>query len=379
MIMKKILYLNNFMSRDIVKVRNNENIYSQPANNKINGILTSLQAAGCEVKILSSGLVNSKSFKKYPKMIEPYCGTEVVYCSIIDIPLLNTLSSIRAMYKEIKKEYKKRKVDNIIFYNYKPEVAWAAYFAKLFLKIPITIEYEDGYSYVDNISPFKRFMLRATEQKISKRIDSAILVTSLMEKYFRVPSVVVRGVINVPFFEECKAFQKTRNNKFTVLYSGGLDESRGINVLLKALDYCDFDFKLIITGKGMLDYSDPRIDFKGFVSHEEVKCLMMEADVLVQCQLANHDFGRVSFPSKLFEYIATGNNIISSHVSDVKQFAGDSLLYYENDDPRELAFNINKLFTIWDNNYNLNNPLVRKLCRDNIPSEIGLKIKKILN
>lgn len=366
------------MSQQIVDIRHNANIYSQPANNKITGILNSLQTAGCEVKILSSGLVNSKSFKKYGKCTESYCGAEVVYCPIWDIPLLNTLSSIWETYKEIKRENEQEKVDNIVFYNFKPEVAWAAYFSKVFLKIPITVEYEDGYSYVDGMSNFKSFLLRFTEQKVSQKLDSAILVTSLLKDKFSIPTVVVRGVINQFFYNECKNYLKDRNDKFTVLYSGGLDKSRGINVLLKSLEYCDFDFKVVITGKGKLDCSDPRIDFKGFISYEEVKQLMMSADVLVQCQLTKHDFGMVSFPSKLFEYIATGSYIISSDVSDVRQFAGDNLAYFENDNPQLLAREIGKAYLLWSQR-KLDRAKVKALCEENLPEHIGRKIVKKLN
>ena len=135
------------MTDEIVHIRNNQNIYSQPANNKIAGITEALLENDCKVKILSSGLVNGKTGKLYKKIMDKALGIDVVYCSIVDFPFINTISSVFFTYQQIKKENKKNKIDNIIFYNYKPEVAWAAWLAKKRLHIPITVEYEDGYAH----------------------------------------------------------------------------------------------------------------------------------------------------------------------------------------------------------------------------------------
>lgn len=361
------------MSEEIVEERNNFNTFSQPANNKVTGILKSLLAVGCNIIVLSSGLVNSRTGKIYKRKEEKYCGVSVIYCAILDIPLLNTLSSILYMYSEILRLHRMNKIDHIIFYNYKPEVAWPAYLAKCFLKIPITLEYEDGYSHVTELSLIKRFLFEKTEKIVSKKVDFAILVTSLMASQISIPNVIIRGVVNTALYEDCRRYNKKKNEKFTILYSGGLDEARGINVLLSAIPKLEFDCKVIVTGKGKLNFDDERVDFRGFVSYQEVKELMMQSDVLVQCQLEKHDFGSVSFPSKLFEYITTGNYIISSNVSDVKVFAGDCIDYYENDDSKQLALAIERAYKNWKNNL-IEISRVNSLCEKNLPENIGKKI-----
>ena len=297
--MKNIVYLNNFMSPDIIKKRNNPNMYSQPANNKITGILDALLSVNASITVISNGLVNSKTRKLYKKVKEQYHGVDIVYAAIRDYPLINTLSSIKNVYKEIKKIHKQKKIDNIIFYNYKPEVAWAAYLAKKRLKIPITVEFEDGYSNIKDLGRFKSLIFRLTENVVSKYIDSAILVNSLLETKVNVPSTVVRGVVSEEFYEVCKNYKKERNDLFTILYSGGLDKSRGIDVLIKALNYIPYDLKLIITGKGHIENKDSRIEFKGFLPYAEMKTMMMKADLLIQCQLVKDSFQNVSFPSKI--------------------------------------------------------------------------------
>ena len=281
------------------------------------------------------------------------------------------------MYKEIKKINKEKHIDNIIFYNYKPEVAFVALIAKKRLKIPITIEYEDGYSNVSTISKLKSIIFKYTEDKVSKAIDSAILVNSVLKEKYNVPNIVIRGVVNQKFYDECKKYKKKRNEVFTILYSGGLDETRGINVLINALKYVSIDLKLIITGNGNINFEDERIDFRGFVSYEEMKKIMMQADLLIQCQLVNSKFKDASFPSKIFEYIATNNFIISSKVADIESFCRNNIIYYDNDDSRDLAKKIEEVYDLWNSKCEMKTNL-DELCKENLPKTLGKKIDNIL-
>lgn len=379
--MKHIVYLNNYMLEDIINERNNKNIFSQPANNKINAIRKSLEVNKCDVKILSSGLVNNRSFKKY-KRLESELDKNVVYSPIIDIPLINTFSSALFMFFEIKKLNSKKPVDNIIFYNYKPEVAWAAWLSKKYLKIPITLEYEDGYYSVESIKGIKKMIFNYTEKIVSKNIDSAILVTSKLKSRVKTKNTVVRGMVDNDFLLKCKN-KKERNENITILYSGGLDKERGIEVLLESIDYIEEDFKLIISGKGNLEHKviekkDDRIEFIGFVDYSIVKENLMNADILVNCQLENHDFGEVSFPSKIFEYIATGNRIISSGVSDIKDFGKGCFYFYDDDDPKELAKAIKRAINDIENNKNEFIKNIENLCVNNTYENIGKDIINIL-
>lgn len=379
--MKNILYLNNFMLEDVINERNNENIFSQPANNKINGIRKSLEANGCKVTLLSSGLVNNKKFKFY-KTQKSTLDNKLIYCSIIDVPLINTMSSLISMYLKIRKFNKEKKIDNIIFYNYKPEVAWAAFLAKKLLHIPITVEYEDGYNSVEGMGKLKFYLFKLTEEYVGKNIDSAILVNSILREKINVPNVIVRGVVDENFLRQCD-LPKNNNEKITIVYSGGLDKERGIEVLLNSLDYINYDFELIISGKGCLEYKviekkDSRINYLGFTSYDIVKSTLRNADILVNCQLENHDFGQVSFPSKIFEYIATKNRIVSSRVADIEDFAGECFYFYKEDNPKYLADALKMAIRDIENDRNQYKCNIVKLCEDNTYINVGKKILKIL-
>ncbi|MDV5105571.1 hypothetical protein R2R32_02725 [Clostridium perfringens] len=66
--------------------------------------------------------------------------------------------------------------------------------------------------------------------------------------------MIVRGIIDERFLENCLKNKKDnyKNKKIKIMYSGGLDKERGIEVLLESLNYINYDFELIISGKGEL-------------------------------------------------------------------------------------------------------------------------------
>ncbi|MDY3746327.1 MAG: glycosyltransferase [Lachnospiraceae bacterium] len=374
--MKRVLYLCNYMTESIQKLRNNKASFSQAANNKVTGITKALLYNDCEVLILSSGLVNNKTGRFYPEVSEKIDLAQVIYAGMRDIPVLGSFSAAVHMYRLICRLHAEKKIDNIIFYNYKPEVALPALWAKKRLGIPITVEYEDGYSSIADIKGLKKLIFTKTEKIVSKKIDSAILVSAQLQPLFSVPTVVVRGVVNEDFYQECRNYKKRKNEKFTILYSGDLGKTRGVGVLYDALGSFKEDCRVVITGKGKLGANDPRIDFRGFVSYQEVKDLMKQADVLLQCQRTKDSFAQTSFPSKLFEYIATGNVIVSSAMDDVKRFAGDAIIYYENDDSKNLAESLEKAYLLYKKENN--NEKIERLCKENLPCNVGKYIVEIL-
>ncbi|MEG1312033.1 MAG: glycosyltransferase [Romboutsia sp.] len=379
--MKHIVYLNNYMLEELFEVRKNQEIYSQAANNKIGAIRKSLEINSCEVKIISSGLVNNNSLRIF-KTINSSKDRNLIYSGIVDLSFFNILTSIFFSFKEVNRINREKQIDNIIFYNYKPEVAWVAWLSKKILKIPITIEYEDGYYSTQAISKIKKYIFTFTEKIVSKNVDSAILVTSKLKGRVNVKSIVVRGVVDNDFIGG-SSLKKYNNSKIKIVYSGGIDRERGIEVLLNSLNYIEDDFELIITGRGNLEdlvrsNKDNRINFLGFVDYKKVKEVIQNADILINCQLENHNFGDASFPSKIFEYMATGNRIISSKVSDIECFAKECFYFYSNDNSKELASAIKQ--AIYDVKHNIdrygNN--TKNLCKNNTCESVGKKIIEIL-
>jgi len=380
--MKNIVYIGNYMLEDVIEKRNNKKVFSQAGQNKMELIYKSLNENNCKIKILSNGWMNNKTFKRY-KGFYSKINEDVYYIDIVDFPIINMITSIYYGYKKIKEIHSSNKIDDIIFYNYRPETAIIAYLANKYLNIPIIVEYEDGYFALGEISKIKRIIINKTEKIVSRYVKGAILVTSELKKRINTKSIIVRGICN----EEIMKKAKKNNNKNripVVMYNGGLEEVRGIKVLLEALKYTSSEFKLIITGRGECEKDiksnkDSRIEFLGYIPYNEVIHNMIQADILINCQLEKNNFGLASFPSKIFEYASTGNLILSSNVSDIREFMGNYISIYYNDNPYELAKKLDELLnSIKTNEHLYMRKKINEFCELNLPKEVGKIILKNL-
>ena len=331
------------MLDDIVKERKNKKVFSQAGNNKVSGIVKSLRLNECLVTILSQAITNNKTGKFY-NGFKSNLGKDLYYVPILDIPILNSISSIISTFLKVSKLNKIKKIDYVLFYNYKPETAITALFCKIFLNINIIVDYEDGYFSLKSISSVKRTIFNLTEKIVSRFISSAILVNSkLTERVGNKKCFVVRGIINDKILARVNSKIKKKNEKPVIMYSGGLDEERGVKVLLDSLKYIKEDFKLIISGSGPLSdyvekYPDKRIEYVGFIeNYNLVIDMLINSDILVNPQLSNIDFGIASFPSKVYEYLSTGNAIVSSDVADIEEYFEGCIYIYRDNSPELLA------------------------------------------
>ena len=87
----------------------------------------------------------------------------------------------------------------------------------------------------------------------------------------------------------------------------------------------------------------------GYLDYAAYKKELEETDICLNVQLAHHEFGNFSFPSKIFEYLSAGKLVISSDVADTKEALGDTLILYGEDDPRQLAAAIDRAIAIQKN------------------------------
>lgn len=133
---------------------------------------------------------------------------------------------------------------------------------------------------------------------------------------------------------------------YTLMYSGGLLEFKGIDLLLDAFTRLTGPrYRLLITGKGPLQErveqaakADPRISYKGYLtSHSEVLMLYREATLLINPQRSNLPTSRYTFPSKLIEYMATGRPVITTCTAGVEEEYGNFVFLLRDETPEGLA------------------------------------------
>lgn len=130
-----------------------------------------------------------------------------------------------------------------------------------------------------------------------------------------------------------KPFKTKLSTPLKVLYSGTYAPKDGVKYLIEGVikaNNSGCNCNLILTGKGadkdMKNVYDNKhlsyIDYRGFISDEEMMELQQNSDVLCMTR-TNSTFANFGFPFKLSEYLATGNIVLASNVGDVCKFIKD--------------------------------------------------------
>lgn len=223
-------------------------------------------------------------------------------------------------------------IENILF------IFWAKI---LGYKLIFAIE-EDYTFFRDKIKLISRFKFWTI-----KRLDfltchwaEAIIVISkyLRDKYLKLTK---KNVVLIPItarlnYNENK---KTFNTPLNVIYAGTFADKDGVEDIIEGFLLFNDVFKnaqLILTGKSaqQLQYkekfsSQKSIIFRGYVPDEEFYQILRDADILCMCRTES-DFANAGFPFKLGEYLATGNPVICTRVSDVETYLSERDAYLIN-------------------------------------------------
>ncbi len=159
--------------------------------------------------------------------------------------------------------------------------------------------------------------------------------------------------------------EKVQNSKFTLSYIGVLEQLRNPEVLWKVLDELVYEneefknkFQLKFVGRiddmilNEIERSSLKKSIKnlGYLSHSEANLEMQSSDLLLITNFPDESSKGI-IPGKIFEYLATGKQIISfgPKESDVKKILEEtnSGKHFSYDDESELKTFLLKKFNDW--------------------------------
>lgn len=230
---------------------------------------------------------------------------------------------------------KDRKSRNILFiYNgLNIEDFLLILFAKLVGYKIITDIVEDYSLHQEKISYRMRFKLM-TNNFLEKRISylsHGIVVLSdyLQQKFFRIVSDKV-PIINIPISASSNNKDRNRDsgNQIILCYSGSFGYKDGLYSLIEAFKIVNNKHKntvLKLSGTG----NDPdkylamagssNVNYVGYLSDEDYLSFIKSADILCMTRTGSK-YANAGFPFKLGEYLATGNPVIATEVSDLRKY-----------------------------------------------------------
>ena len=195
--------------------------------------------------------------------------------------------------------------------------------------------------------------------KECKKLNGMIVISTALQKYFKgmgIPKVeIVNMVVDSTRFEHLK---KSQDREKYIAYCGTASNNKdGVDRLIKAFSIFDqkvAGYKLYIIGKapskddeaGNLRLVDSlklksKVVFMGIVDASKMPQLLYDAEIVA---LARPDSlqARCGFPTKLGEYLLSGNPVVVTDVGDIPKFLKnkETALLSQSDDIDAFAENM---------------------------------------
>ncbi len=175
-------------------------------------------------------------------------------------------------------------------------------------------------------------------QKI-RGIDGFVVLTEHMFPMLKVnkPHIVMEGIAATNAMPVKKENSKADDLR-RIVYTGSLAKKYGVCELVDAFSTLDYDdIQLIICGNGDgVPYiedaarKDKRIKYLGTVSHDEALDQQRKAYLLVNPRNSKEAYTKYSFPSKIMEYMATGNPIVMYKLDGIPEEYNDYIYFCDN-------------------------------------------------
>ena len=298
---------------------------------------------GLQVNGVVCDTINScklPDYPHYPKKIVPAfewtteSGAKCKSVRYLNYKYINLLSKRISLVREAKawaRENLHEDVTVFVYQMHTPFMAAAATVKKIIPGARIVLIAPDLPQYMDmNMSRFKK-ILKAIDWKsickYCKAVDKYILYSRHMAEFLKLKEgswIVMEGSFDPSILIEDNGIQKD-SQKIAVMYSGVLDLRFGIRELLDAMNLLDDRYELWLTGNGNAvplikerANADPRICFYGFLpSRQDLLRKQHEATMLISTRDPSEVASRYCFPSKIFEYMASGNPVISTVIPGI--------------------------------------------------------------
>jgi glycosyltransferase involved in cell wall biosynthesis len=160
--------------------------------------------------------------------------------------------------------------------------------------------------------------------------------------------------------EEFFPSQFDKQKSFVIGYVGRVDNGKGVDVLLRSLTMCDFDYKAIIVGGGSIGHGsqideikklaetlhiDNKIEFIGSVEKSRLPYYYNQFSISIFPTLFQESFGMVGI-----EAMSCGVPVIGSNIGALPEYIIPDVNGYlfEPGNHQDLAFYLNKFYNLSD-------------------------------
>lgn len=289
------------------------------------------------IVLLSQGHSHRSGFNHQKESVHSeYSDIKEIYLSYYGKGIFRYLSEIISSTLWILKNIDKE--DVIISYNFEPKIAIPIILTKIIRKYKTIIEFEELYGHIDGkykiIQAFcEKWGIKTAYGFITCSSETAKIIRDLRKD--NPPVILSYGYPK----KISPSFQKEMNpiGKLHLLYSGSLDENRGVMELVTLMTSVEDIAYITITGRGILSpalqtisQNFNNIDYKGFLDKNQFEKLILDCDICVHPTPINSLFSKFSFPSKVIFYLNHGKNVLSTKLDVLLNSPyRNMVMYYE--------------------------------------------------
>lgn len=271
---------------------------------------------------------------------------------------LRIISRILKVRQEIKKGELLKDIDYVFVYSmHIPYLSALRKIKKKYPNIKTVLICPDLGIYMDlniNKKPIKA-LLKKIEEKIDKKllkyVDGFILFTEKMREYFcalNKPSTIVEGV-----YRDKYSLNDANKSKF-IMHAGTLNFNIGLEELILAFEKIENKTaELWFFGSGAMDdyiieksKENPRIKHMGFVDPQTLFEYEKQASLLVNVRDPKANFAQYSFPSKTFEYMASGTPFLTTNLPGIPEEYKEYLFIIESNEIEDIKSGIEKALSL---------------------------------
>lgn len=326
---------------------------------KFNRVLTEgFKKNGIETIVYSERPVNRNCCdKKYlSSETEFENGIRYYYARIFNIPVVGIVYAIIASFIWIL-IHSKKKTDIVVLDTFQLALTIGTMAACRIKKIPcigvVTDIPTKSQFYADGQKP--SFKSRFNNWLITKS-DGLILLTEQMDSVvnpYHKPYIVIEGFADLNNMEMSNEFDN-KYNKWTVMYTGGVNKKYGLDILLEGFVKANIpNSQLIIYGGGpytntVIDYakSNRSIIYGGIKNNREIVWEQMRATLLVNPRYTHHEFTQYSFPGKNIEYMASGTPTLTTDLPGMPEEYKAHVFIIENETTDGMAEKLKEISAI---------------------------------
>ena len=277
-------------------------------------------------------------------------GKNIGYLNYKYINLISKKKRVRKEARAWARENKNEEVTVFVYSMHTPFMAAATAVKKIIPNAKIVLLVPDLPQYMDmNMSTLKKILKRIDWQTIKKNmryVDKYLLYSKHMAEFLKLEDgvwTVMEGSYDPSLLVENE--NKADDGKISVMYSGVLDLRYGIKELLDSMDMLDSNYELWLTGNGnavpLIEErakADERIKYFGyFPSRLDLLKKQREATMLISTRDPSEPASKYCFPSKIFEYMVSGNPVISTVIDGIPEEYFNYIIPLESISPEMLS------------------------------------------